>query len=75
MSFYTVNYLFAAYLQHPQGGGHKVVRVEKVRPGKARFHFDDLDRQEADALLLRFHNSDLMAFETLRKHTIDLAYR
>lgn len=73
-SYWTVNYLFAAYLQHPTGGGHKVVRVEKVRPGKARFYFD-LDRTVADALFLKFHDSDLLAFETIRKRTIDLAYR
>lgn len=74
MSYYTVNYLFATYLQHPAGGSHRVTRVEKVRPGKARFYFD-LDRKVAEELALQFHDSPLMQFETLRKHTIDLAYR
>lgn len=74
MSYYTVNYLFAAYLQHPAGGGYRVVRVEKVRPGKAKFYFE-IDRAAADALFLKFHASDLLEFETIRKRTIDLAYR
>ena len=36
----TVNYLFAAYLQTPDGGNHSIYKVKKIRPGKAEFVFD-----------------------------------
>ena len=39
-NFWTVNYLFATYLQTKEGGGFKIIKIEKIRPGKARFYFD-----------------------------------
>jgi hypothetical protein len=69
----TVNYLFAAYLQTREGGGHKIAKVEKIRPGKAKFYFD-IQPAEAEALQLRFHNSICAEFEQMRKQTINLAY-
>lgn len=71
--WYTVNYLFAAYLQTKTAGENKVQKVEKVRPGKAKFYFD-LTKEEVDAQQLKFHNSCCMEFEAVRKKTIDLAY-
>lgn len=71
--YYTVNYLFAAYLQTRVGGGHKIQKVEKVRPGKAKFYFD-LSKEEIDSCQLKFHNSCCVEFEAMRKATIDLAY-
>jgi hypothetical protein len=73
MGYFTVNYLFATYLQTKEGGGHKIERVEKVRPGKAKFHFN-LSPEEAEEIQLRFHKSACSEFESLRKSTIDLAY-
>lgn len=73
MSFYTVNYLFAAYLQTKEAGSHKIVKVEKVRPGKAKFHFD-ISHEQAEQLQLQFHQSVCSEFEALRKLTINLAY-
>ena len=69
----TVNYLFAAYLQTSEGGGHKITKVEKMRPGKAKFFFS-LSVDEAEALQMRFHNSVCAEFEEFRKKTINLAY-
>lgn len=71
--FVTVNYLLATYLQTKEGGGHKIVKVEKVRPGKAKFHFD-IKPEEAEAIQMRFHQSSCSEFESLRRSTIDLAY-
>jgi len=73
MGFYTVNYLFAAYLQTRDGGSHKIKRVEKVRPGKARFYFE-ISPDKAEEIQLKFHNSQASEFEHLRKQTIDLCY-
>lgn len=71
--FFTVNYLFASYLQTREAGGHKIVRVEKVKPGKAKFYFN-ISEDEAKKLQLDFHNSICSEFEQIRKLTIDLAY-
>lgn len=71
--YYTKNYLFAAYLQTREGGSHSIVKVEKIKPGKAQFFFD-ISREDADALMLQFHDSDYMRFEEIRKNTINLAY-
>ena len=71
--YFTVNYLFATYLQTAEGGGHKISRVEKVRPGKAKFYFN-IEKEVADLAQLKFHNSVCSEFEQLRKLTIDLAY-
>lgn len=71
--FSTVNYLFATYLQTKEGGNHKIARIEKVRPGKAKFYFE-LTPDQAEELQLRFHNSICSEFEQLRKQTIDLCY-
>jgi len=71
--YYTVNYLFASYLQTVGGGSHKVARVEKIRPGKAKFYFD-ISLEKANEIQLRFHNSCCCEFEKVRKLTIDLAY-
>lgn len=71
--FWTVNYLFATYLQTREGGSHRIEKVEKVRPGKAKFYFNISD-DEAEAIQLRFHESVCSEFEQLRKKTIDLTY-
>ena len=71
--FFTVNYLFATYLQTKEGGGRKIVKIEKIRPGKARFYFD-ITASEAEQIQVKFHNSSCSEFEALRKSTIDLAY-
>ena len=71
--YYTVNYLFATFLQTKQGGSHRIQRVEKLRPGKAKFYFD-LTKEDAEQIQLQFHNSCCSEFETTRKATIDLAY-
>jgi len=71
--FATVNYLFAAYLQTQEAGGHKIAKVEKLRPGKAKFFFN-LTEEEAEKAQMRFHSSVCSEFEALRKKTIDLAY-
>lgn len=71
--YVTVNYLFAAYLQTGEAGGRKIIKVEKVRPGKAKFFFE-LPEEEAERLKLQFHNSVCSEFERHRKYTIDLAY-
>lgn len=71
--FYTVNYLFATYLQTKEGGSHKISKVEKVRPGKARFFFE-LTQDQAEQLQFQFHQSVCSEFESLRKATINLAY-
>lgn len=69
----TVNYLFAAYLQTTEAGGHKIVKVERIRKGKAKFFFD-LTEERAEELKLKFHLSVCSEFERFRKLTIDLAY-
>ena len=69
----TVNYLFAAYLQTSEGGTHKIVKIEKLKPGKARFYFE-VSQEEAEKIQLKFHGSICSEFESLRKSTIDLAY-
>jgi len=69
----TVNYLFAAYLQTKEGGAHKIAKIEKIRPGKARFYFD-ISEKEAEERQFGFHNSVCSEFESIRKQTIDLAY-
>lgn len=69
----TVNYLFATYLQTKEGGGHKITKVEKLRPGKAKFYFE-IKPEDAENLQMRFHQSVCSEFESLRKATIDLAY-
>ena len=71
--FETVNYLFAAFLQTKDGGSHRVVRVEKLRPGKAKFYFD-ITPAEAEELQFRFHQSAALEFENKRRATMDLAY-
>ena len=71
--YFTVNYLFATYLQTEEGGKHKIVNIEKIRPGKAKFHFN-IAKEDADKIQLKFHNSCCAEFELLRKSTIDLAY-
>lgn len=71
--FSTVNYLFATYLQTKEGGGLKIAKIEKIRPGKARFYFD-ITEKEAEQKQFDFHNSVCSEFESIRKQTIDLAY-
>jgi len=71
--YYTVNYLFATYLQTIECGSNRLVKVEKLRPGKAKFYFD-ITPEEADKMQYQFHNSSCAEFERLRKQTIDLAY-
>ena len=71
--YQTVNYLFATYLQTTEGGSHKISKVEKIRPGKARFYFE-ISQEEADKIQIKHHNSCCMEFEALRKSTIDLGY-
>ena len=72
-AFWTVNYLFATYLQTKEGGAAKIVKIEKIRPGKARFFFD-MSHADAEQAQIKFHNSSCSEFESLRKSTIDLAY-
>lgn len=71
--FWTVNYLFATYLQTREAGSNKIVKVEKIKAGKAKFYFD-ISKTKADELQLAFHSSICNEFESLRKATIDLAY-
>jgi hypothetical protein len=71
--FWTVNYLFATYLQTTEAGSNKIVKVEKIKAGKAKFYFD-IPKSKADELQLAFHRSVCNEFESLRKATIDLAY-
>lgn len=71
--FETVNYLFAAYLQTKEGGSHKIARVEKLRPGKAKFFFD-LSPEQIEKLQFEFHQSTSLEFEQKRRATMDLAY-
>lgn len=73
MNFFTVNYLFATYLQTSEGGSHKISKVEKLRPGKAKFFFE-ITQEQAEHLQFKFHQSVCAEFESLRKATIDLAY-
>lgn len=71
--WFTVNYLLATYLQTKEGGNHKIERVEKVKPGKAKFFFN-ITSEEAEKAQLKFHSSSCAEFEAIRKSTIDLAY-
>ena len=71
--YFTVNYLLATYLQTREGGGHKIQKVEKIRPGKAKFFFEITD-DYAKEMQIKFHNSVCSEFEALRKSSIDLAY-
>jgi len=73
MGFWTVNYLLATYLQTKEGGSHKISRIEKLKPGKAKFYFD-LSQEAAEEIQLRYHNSSCAEFEQVRKLTIDLTY-
>lgn len=73
-SYVTVNYLFASYLQTGEGGGHRIKRVEVIKPGKAKFFFD-LSEEQAAELKLKWVSSSCAEFENLRKSTIDLAFR
>jgi hypothetical protein len=73
-SFYvTVNYLFASYLQTSEAGSHRISRVEKIKPGKAKFFFSITEAQ-ATELKFKFHESVCSEFERCRRHTIDLSY-
>lgn len=69
----TVNYLLAAYVQTGEAGGHKLVKVEKVRPGKAEFYFD-ITEEQAEEIKFKYHSSICSEFEAIRKKTISLAY-
>jgi hypothetical protein len=71
--WFTVNYLLATYLQTKEGGGHKIVKVEKIKPGKAKFFFN-ISSDEAERMQLKFHSSCCAEFEAIRKSTIDLGY-
>lgn len=71
--FWTVNYLFASYLQTKEAGGHKISRIEKLKPGKARFYFS-VTKEQAEVLQVQYHNSVCSEFESIRKATIDLCY-
>lgn len=71
--WFTVNYLLATYLQTREGGNHKIEKVEKVKPGKAKFFFN-ITSEEAEKAQLKFHSSVCSEFEAIRKSTIDLAY-
>lgn len=68
----TVNYLLA-YVQTGEAGGHKLVKVEKIRPGKAEFCFD-LTEEQAEEIKFKYHGSVCSEFESIRKKTIGLAY-
>ena len=69
----TTNYLFAAYLQTKEGGGRKINKVERIKPGRAIFFFD-IDDEVAQGLKVKFHESVCYEFEETRKKTISLAY-
>lgn len=71
--FATVNYLLAAYLQTREGGNHKISKVKKIRPGKAKFYFD-ITEDQAEKAQMDYHNSSCSEFEAIRKQTINLAY-
>lgn len=71
--YYTVNYLFAAYLQTKTGGEYAISRVEKVSVGKAKYFFD-ITSDEAEKRKFEFSQSDFLRFEQIRRSTIDLAY-
>ncbi len=71
--YYTVNYLQATYLQTISGGLHAIVKVDKIKPGKAKFYFD-ITEEEAGRIKLEFHDSECLKFEQIRRNTIDLAY-
>jgi hypothetical protein len=73
IDYVTVNYLFAAYLQTSEAGNHKIVRVEKIKPGKAKFFFSITEDQVIE-LKFRFNESVCSEFERCRRHTIDLSY-
>lgn len=71
--YWTVNYLFAAYLQTREAGGNKIARVEKIKPGKAKYFFD-ISPDLAEKHQLAYHQSVCSEFESIRKATIDLSY-
>lgn len=71
--YVTVNYLFATYLQTKEAGSLPVLRVEKIRDGKAKFFFEITETQAED-LKVKWANSSCSEFERLRRHTIELAY-
>ena len=71
--YVTVNYLFAAYLQTSEAGRHKIVKMDKIKLGRAKFYFD-VTQDEAEKIQLKFHGSICAEFESLRKQTISLAY-
>lgn len=71
--YHTVNYLQAAWLQTVSGGSHTIIKVEKIKPGKAKFYFD-ITEEEAEKIKLEFHDSCCQKFEQMRRNTIDLAY-
>jgi len=71
--YVTLNYLFAAYLQTSEAGGHRIKKVEIVKRGKAKFFFD-ITEEEASRLKLEWHNSICSEFERIRKYTIELSY-
>ena len=74
MNYYvTVNYLFAAYLQTKEGGSNRLIKVEKIRRGRAKFFFRITD-EEASKIKLKFINSCCSEFERFRKSSIDMAY-
>ncbi len=72
-TFNTVNYLFAAYLQTKEAGSHRIVRIEKIKPGKAKFYFN-ISKEDADKLQVQWQYSACSEFESIRKLTIDLCY-
>jgi len=69
----TTNYLFATFLQTKACGELKIVKVEKLQPGRAVFHFD-ITNDEAEEYKLKFHKSCCLDFEKKRKDTISLAH-
>jgi hypothetical protein len=71
--WFTVNYLLATFLQTREGGGYKIERVEKLKPGRARFYFN-ITSEEAEKRQLQFHSSSCAEFEAIRKNTIDLCF-
>jgi hypothetical protein len=60
-------------LQTREAGSHKIVKVEKIKAGKAKFYFA-ISKKLADELQLAYHKSVCSEFEALRKQTIDLCY-
>lgn len=71
--YVTVNYLFASYLQTSEAGSHKIKKVEKIKPGKAKFFFE-ITEEQATELKHRFHDSVCSEFERCRRYIIDLSH-